>query len=375
MQTLPAILFGGPPHSGKSVLAYHISRDLRERKIEHYLLRATPDGEGDWSYQAPPDLAQAIRRKGSFSPRWVERACRDLRERQLPFLVDAGGRPQSWQEEIFDHCTHAVLLSRDAASRDFWAELAARHHLIVIADLFSDLHGADVIASQVPALQGTICGLDRVAPRLGATFAALAARVAQLCEIDQAGLRRYHLAHAPVEIAVDLDRLAGTLGADPLAWQPTQLPQVLDYLPRDAPLALYGRGPVWLYAAIACRIWPADLYQFDPRLGWVQSPTIDFLPPDAAAPCQATLACADDHCKLSVHLLESYLDYAPRLSIAAPAIPRDRGLVLEGKMPMWLWTGLARACRELPWLATSSPQEGLVVIEGQMRQRRDLAEG
>lgn len=33
MQTLPAILFGGPPHSGKSVLAYHVSRDLRERGI------------------------------------------------------------------------------------------------------------------------------------------------------------------------------------------------------------------------------------------------------------------------------------------------------------------------------------------------------
>ena len=375
MQTLPAILFGGPPHSGKSVLAYHISRELRLRGIEHYLLRATPDGEGDWSYQAPPDLAQAIRSKGSFSRRWVERVCRDLCARQLPFLVDAGGRPQPWQEEIFDHCTHAVLLSRDAASRDFWAELAARHHLIVIADLFSDLHGADAIASQVPLLQGTISGLDRVTPRLGATFTALAARVAELCAADQAGLRRYHLAHAPVEIAVDLGRLAETLGADPLDWQPTQLPQVLDYLPADVPLALYGRGPVWLYAAIACRIWPADLYQFDPRLGWVQSPTIDFLPPDAPAPCQATLACSDDRSTLSVRLSDSYLDYAPRLSVAAPPIPLDRGLVLEGKMPLWLWTGLARAYRGLPWLATFSPQEGLVVIEGQIHQEGDPGGG
>lgn len=365
MQTLPAILFGGPPHSGKSVLAYHISHELRAHRIEHYLLRATPDGEGDWSYQAPPDLAQAIRRKGSFSPRWVERVCRDLCARQLPFLVDAGGLPQPWQEEIFDHCTHAVLLSRDAASHDFWVELAARHHLIVIADLVSDLRGADAITSQTPLLQGTISGLDRVSPRLGATFTALAARVAQLCDADQAGLRRYHLSQAPVEIAVDLGRLADTLGVDSLDWQPAQLPQVLDYLPTDVPLALYGRGPVWLYAAIACHIWPADLYQFDPRLGWVQSPMIEFLPPDAPAPCQATLVCLDDRSTLSVRLSESYLDYAPRLSIAAPPLPLDRGLVLEGKMPLWLWTGLARACRGLPWLATSSPQEGLVVIEGQ----------
>lgn len=224
-------------------------------------------------------------------------------------------------------------------------------------------------------LQGTISGLDRVTPRLGAAFAALAARVAQLCAADQAGLRRYHLAHAPVEIAVDLDRLAAALGADPLDWQPTQLPQVLDYLPTDVPLALYGRGPVWLYAAIACRIWPVDLYQFDPRLGWVRSPTIDFLPPDAPTPCQATLACTDDHCTLSVHLPESHLDYAPRLGLAVPPIPPDRGLVLGGKMPLWLGTGLARACCGLPWLATFSPQEGLVVIEGQVHGGDDVGGG
>lgn len=345
---------------------------MRERGVEHYLLRATPDGEGDWSYQAPSDLAQAIRLKGSFSPHWVERVCRDLRARQLPFLVDAGGRPQPWQEEIFDHCTHAVLLSRDAASHDSWTELAARHHLIVIADLFSDLHGADAIASHAPMLRGKISGLDRVLPRLGVAFTTLVARVAQLCAADQASLRRSHLAHAPVEIAVDLDRLAAALGADAIAWQPRHLPQALDYLPTDAPLALYGRGPVWLYAAIVHRIWPADLYQFDPLLGWVRSPTIDFLPPDAPTPCQATLVCTDDRSTLSIRLPESYLDYAPHLGLAAPPIPGDRGLVLEGKMPMWLWTGLVRACRGLPWLALFSPQEGLVVIEGQRCQGRNL---
>src|SRR5438552_6610469 len=47
--SLPAILIGGPPHTGKSVLTYSLSQALRKRSIEHYVIRASPDGEGDWS--------------------------------------------------------------------------------------------------------------------------------------------------------------------------------------------------------------------------------------------------------------------------------------------------------------------------------------
>ena len=37
---LPAVVIGGPPHSGKSVLAYSLTRALRAPSISHYLLRA-----------------------------------------------------------------------------------------------------------------------------------------------------------------------------------------------------------------------------------------------------------------------------------------------------------------------------------------------
>ena len=50
-----AILIGGPPHSGKSVLTYSLTQTLRQQGIDHYVLRACPDGEGDWSNEAAPE--------------------------------------------------------------------------------------------------------------------------------------------------------------------------------------------------------------------------------------------------------------------------------------------------------------------------------
>src|SRR5579884_757693 len=48
---LPAVLVGGPPHAGKSVLFYQLTQALRERGIAHFAIRACPDGEGDWFHE------------------------------------------------------------------------------------------------------------------------------------------------------------------------------------------------------------------------------------------------------------------------------------------------------------------------------------
>ncbi|MCS7041091.1 MAG: hypothetical protein NZP34_15910, partial [Caldilineales bacterium] len=85
-EELPAVLVGGPPHSGKSVLIYSLSQALRARGVDHYALRACPDGEGDWSNQAPPPLVKEIRLKGSWTPQWVQWISRDIRCRRLPLL-------------------------------------------------------------------------------------------------------------------------------------------------------------------------------------------------------------------------------------------------------------------------------------------------
>ncbi|NOZ29566.1 MAG: hypothetical protein GXP39_16135 [Chloroflexi bacterium] len=363
MESLPAVMIGGPPHSGKSTLAYHLSQALRQRDVEHYVLRAAPDGEGDWSYQTDTRLVRAIRVKGEFTEMWVDRICRDIRQRHLPLLVDVGGLPRASQEMIFDHCTHAVLLSLDDGSHAAWIRLAERHHLLLVADLRSILDGDDVIEATYPILRGTIAGLDRFLPRLGRTFDALVDRIAELFAYDPAELRRLHLAQAPVEIVVEMERLAKAVGANPHNWRPSELPAVLEYLPANTPLALYGRGPVWLYAAIACHVGTADLFQFDPRLGWVMAPTPIITPPVPQAPLQAVTFIEGAHTRIEFILPHHYVDYLEREEVTAPPVPQDRGVVLSGKLPHWLWTALARTYRRLPWLAIYYPQqEGSAIV-------------
>ncbi|MGC8838612.1 MAG: CRISPR-associated protein Csx3, partial [Anaerolineae bacterium] len=105
MELFPAVAIGGPPHAGKSVLAYSLSQALRTREVQHYVLRAYPDGEGDWANEAQQDLVRRIRIKDWGSPRWVDRISQDILNRHLPLIVDIGGRPTPFQEAILDCCT------------------------------------------------------------------------------------------------------------------------------------------------------------------------------------------------------------------------------------------------------------------------------
>lgn len=356
MDTLPAVMIGGPPNSGKSTLAYHLSQELRAREVDHYLLRAAPDGEGDWSYQANTELVRVIRIKGLFTQRWVDAMCQSLTNRLMPMLVDVGGLPQPSQEEIFDHCTHAILLSRDAETHAFWSSLAQHHNLIVIADLRSAREGPDHIEARHPILLGTISGLERSGYHPGETFYALLELLVHLLAYTREELRGLHLSQALTELVVELEQLAKTMQVDPRAWQPGHLPRVLAYLPADAPVSLYGRGPVWLYTAVACYIYPHDFYQFDPRLGWVITPSLTIAPPGRRSPLQAAAFIEGDHTRLEFTLPYHYVDYSELEELATPPAPKDRGLVLSGKLPQWLWTALARTYQHMPWIAIYEPR-------------------
>lgn len=369
MELFPAVMIGGPPHAGKSVLAYSLSQALRAGNVPHYVLRAYPDGEGDWASEAQQELVRRIRVKGWGSPTWVERICQDILHRHLPLLVDVGGQPTEWQEAILDCCTHAILLTRDEASHHFWHDLAQRHGLVLLADLHSQLAGDPVVRDKGRVLEGVITGLMRGALATGPLFQALVNRLQRLFAYSPEEVRAAHLAQAPVETTVDLDRLAHTLEADPLRWDPESLPQVLSYLPSGVPLALYGRGPAWLYAAVALLAAPVPFYQFDVRLGWVRPPllTIGQVPEDT--PLDVRLLPRGDHVRLECSIRPSHLDYGEAVDLVLPPAPPGQGLVLSGKLPLWLWTALALSYREAPWLAVYQPQyaERAIVVASRRR--------
>jgi CRISPR-associated protein Csx3 len=361
MELFPAVLIGGPPHVGKSVLAYSLTHALRERGVQHYVLRAYPDGEGDWANESDQKLVRRIRVKGQGTPHWVSRICRDIAARHLPLIVDVGGCPTPDQERIFDHCTHAILLTNDATAHRDWEAMLARHGLIVVADLHSQLHGPSLVTDAAPLLRGVITGLERGATATGPAFDALVERVARLFAYDPAELRRAHLTTAPAETTVDLDRLAHTLSVpfagEKALWAPHHLPAVLDYLPENTPLAIYGRGPNWLYAALACLAFPAPLHQFDVRLGWITPPTL-LLGSPSDTPLQAHQQSGANYTQLTFTIPTAYLDYSETPTVTVPPIQPEQGLILSGKLPLWLWTALAITYRNALWLAVYQPQLG-----------------
>jgi len=370
MELFPAVMIGGPPHSGKSVLAYGLTQALRERGIAHYVLRAYPDGEGDWANEADQALVRHIRVKGDGTPEWVAHMCRDIANRHLPLIVDVGGRPTAWQEVVFDCCTHAILLTPNQEARSTWREFAARHGLSLLADLHSTLTGENTLQETHPILRGQISGLERGQMAQGPAFEALVERLATtIFAYDEAELRTAHLSLAPAELVVELSRMGKTLGlgGEWWRWSPQQLPKLLDYLPGDTPLAIYDRGPNWLYAALALYAYPAQLYQFDVRLGWVTPPSLVI---SSAAPSPLLTARVLDrptHARLELAIVQDYLDYREAEGLALPPLPPGKGVVLSGKLPLWLWTALAQTYRHMPWIAVFQPQleDQAVVIASQ----------
>ncbi len=294
----------------------------------------------------------------------------------MPLIVDLGGWPTDWQEVVFDHCTHIILLTRDRASHSRWTRLARRHNLPVIADLHSVRSGEDVVQAHSPVLRGQISGLERGSTATGVVATALVDLVASLFAYDQEELRRIHIANAPADLVVELERLgrmlATAMGHPWDRWSPEQLGKVLTYTPPHLPLAVYDRGPNWLYAALAVHVYPAALYQFDVRLGWIAPPTPELAEDITASPVRADITLQDPYVWVELSLPGGYLDYGEIEQVRLPQVPADKGVILSGKLPLWLWTAAARAYRMAPWLGIYQPQLGAqaVVVTARVRNMR-----
>jgi CRISPR-associated protein Csx3 len=369
-KVLPAVLIGGPPHMGKSVLSYALHRALRRRGVPHYLYRACPDGEGDWFHEGPGDVVRAIRVKGKFSQGYADNISRDLRERLLPLLVDVGGRPGSLDEPIFRACTHALLLTDTAEAAEYWRGLVAQADLHLLADLRSDLRGQTAIEATGPVIRGTIAGLERQQLVANQVIDLLVEQLAALLSsVPEPALRSLHLDRAPAGQVLELDRLCHTdQASEPGRWQPGHLPELLQDLadlPPASAFSLYGIAPNWVYGAVAAATQPVPLVQFDVRLGWVTPPKISLsqiaINDGSVEELSWRLHAAGDASALELQGNLSYLDYR-QINTTLPAVPPERGLICSGLLPLWVWTALARAYQSLAWLAFYQPTLGQAVV-------------
>src|ERR1700733_2397305 len=136
---LPAILVGGPPHSGKTVLLHNLSQALYARGISHYTIRACPDGEGNWTQESHTATVSQIRRnhKGQWPKHFITRVSHNITRRWLPFLVDIGGKPSAEEQPLFRQCTHAILLRRDddCPATQTWQHIVEDNDLLLLANV------------------------------------------------------------------------------------------------------------------------------------------------------------------------------------------------------------------------------------------------
>lgn len=375
----PAVLIGGPPDSGKSWLTYCLTQALRAQSVPHFVIRAAPDGEGDWYHEADRTLVQELRYAGQWSPEFADRVTSAIRRRHYPLLVDAGGRPKQWQEGIFRECTHAILLIRQnredpgAYERDLaeWQEIMRRSHVTIIAELTSNRMGEACLQSRQPLLQGT---LAEIAPdKLGgdATFTALLTLLQDIFAFSHEALAAQHLPAAPLPPAIDLEMWPPLQQTGVRLWEPEMLPAFLTTLTPQSPLSLYGRAPNWVYVAAALHAMPATVALFDPRYGWIKPPALslyasgEFPSPER---CQGgwsvTLANNDEHVWLvDIARHSQYLDLYQPDKLPLPRVPLGDAIVLSGSIPQWLAIAAARlyvAGRR--WLAVYQPPLGSAVV-------------
>jgi CRISPR-associated protein Csx3 len=356
---LPAVLFGGPPHAGKSVLFYSLTKALRERGIAHHAIRACPDGEGNWSQEIDQEDVRLIRIKGTWTDAFVQGICRDLERRHFPMLVDMGGRPEETQNCILRNCTHSLLLLR-SDREDFtqrWQRLIAENGLLPLAQIYSEPAGTSILTANEPIIVGTLAGLERGSIVHGPLFDALLARIISLFTYSLEELEQAKLALAPTELTLNLQVLLKKLSPQATEWEPAMLSTLLDDIPSDTPISVYGPAPHWLYSELAIHAGQQDFYQFDPRLGWILPPLLRI-----SSQTVPEIACSvhesNDATTLTVEIVNKHLDYSQAKNLLFPPVPIEFGLILNGSMPSWLVSALVRLYSQagIAWIACYQPK-------------------
>ncbi len=386
IKRFPVVMVGGPPNSGKSVFVRALTDQLRDKKRAHYVLRAAPDGEGDWTNAISEDHAKWLRQKGEFTPNFLDRLEDYLSKPEFPLIVDVGGRPTAEQAQIFRHCTHAILLTaypgkiipekqideRYETARDFWLNIFEDQQIQLLCDLKSDLNGDEAYEIKAGVLTGTISGLDRNAAVSSTTLDGVVNHVEELFRVTSDQIEHEIKAAAPVQPFLNLEQILREIQAAPSRfWLPEDILKLRETVAGSKGLSIYGRAPIWVYATLANMIDSGAGYLFDARLGWIKTPTLTQLSIKKIQGTQVQtgwrVGLKGNAARqiLSIETESQYLDINDMDYLPVPAeIDTGRPLLISGKLPNWLWAGLvSHLGKESVGILAYQPQlEGAVVV-------------
>lgn len=132
----PAILIGGPPKSGKSVLSRALDLTLESKGLKNtiHLHRAQWDGEGDWfADMENRNLAKALSKQYRGKPvnpqaffQTQGRIVDEIRQAMNLVLVDFGGLPQPSDVILLERCTHYIIISSQPELIPYWHEFCGQ---------------------------------------------------------------------------------------------------------------------------------------------------------------------------------------------------------------------------------------------------------
>ena len=132
-----AILIGGPPDSGKSVLCYALRRSLLEKdqKLKVFIQRANWDGEGNWALEmSDRQTAQQLKEANTRRIHLLEnsqklmndyftyhaKAIKNIQGVMDIVLVDMGGKIQPEKYPILQQCSHYIIISSSEEAVELW---------------------------------------------------------------------------------------------------------------------------------------------------------------------------------------------------------------------------------------------------------------
>lgn len=140
------IAFVGPPHSGKSVLINQLSKTITKYMSvevfnkDFYLIRACPDGEGNWSSDVDESISKIIRYKNDFDDEFVEKICTtiaNLKQEKKLIFVDCGGKIDAKNQKIWNLCTDTIIVSREIADIPKWEGACSASDLNILLRIHS----------------------------------------------------------------------------------------------------------------------------------------------------------------------------------------------------------------------------------------------
>jgi CRISPR-associated protein Csx3 len=204
-------------------------------------------------------------------------------------------------------------------------------------------------------------------------FSALVERIKEIFgRYTREQLEQWHLSqpqvlpgsvvHLPEQLAI----LAPENDED--AWPTNLLKPLLESLSEQTAFSVYGRGPAWLYGALAVYAGTRPFQQFDARIGWVTPPSLQAAATVKEAtsdilPIEGPFA-SDDTYAIALYPAYNYLDFSLAEQLKAPEPLPQRGVIVSGKLPLWLFTALARFYwqRNVPWIALNDARTNQAVV-------------